>query len=297
MRAVIISILSVCALYGQSEQALRSYFEGKTVRVKLDMPATKDGVDIRVRSAPPLDFKVYSQRIKNHGVSLRQGDSVAVTMVRLKGKNIEFQLGGGGYGVLGDDSGTVSLPAVPKSRREIDLEKDIKRETDSRRRDDMKRELSRLEERRRREDSARRAEEVRLTEIKKREIYEKAMRAGSRFNIWYPNNYLKEAVPMPQDVINALSEYVDFGAGGYQQQAPPPPMQPQYQQPAPAAGSGLKRGMTVDQVRDIYGAPTGSRDSVEGQLQVHSERFMTANDVIDVDFVEGVVIRYRISPR
>jgi len=213
-------------------------------------------------------------------------------LVRLKGKNIEFQLGGGGYGVLGDETGNVVLPVVPKSKREIDLEKEIVKEPDGRRLDEMKRELSRLQERRRREDAARRAEEARLTEMKKRDIYERALRAGSRFNMWYPNNYLKETVPTPQDVMNALAEYVDFGAGGYRQQPPSPPQQ----QPA-TAGSGLKRGMTAEQVREIYGAPAGSRDTVEGQLQVHSERFMTANDIIDVDFVEGVVIRYRLTPR
>ncbi len=286
MRLITISILSTCAVYGQSEQALKAFFEGKTVRVKIDMPATHEGVDIHVRATPPLDFKSYSQRIKSRGVSLRQGDSVMVTMVRLKGKNIEFQLGGGGYGTFGDDTGSVSLPSVPRSRREIDLEKDIKNETNPRRRDDMKRELSRLQERRRREEGARRAEEARLREIKKQEIYEKALRAGSRFNIWYPANYLKEAVPMPQDVMTALAEYVEFSERGAAMQ----------QQPA-TTGSGLKRGMTVDQVRGIYGAPTGGRDTLEGQLQVRSERFMTANDVIDVDFVEGVVIRYRITPR
>jgi hypothetical protein len=33
-----------------------------------------------------------------------------ITTVRVKKKNIEFQLGGGGYGVFGDDSGTVYVP-------------------------------------------------------------------------------------------------------------------------------------------------------------------------------------------
>ncbi len=298
MRSAFLFILTASAVFGQSEQALRNFFEGKTVRVKLDMPATKDGVDIYVRSAPPLDFKVHSQRIRNNGVALRQGDSVAVTGVRVKGKNIEFQLGGGGYGVFGDETATaVSLPAVPRSRREIELERDIKNEPDSRRRDDMKRELSRLEERRRREDRARRDEEIRLTEQKKQQVYEKAIRAGSRFNIWYPNNYLKEAVPTPQDLMVSLAEYVDFGGAGYQQQAPPQRRLSEYQPPPAPTGSGLKRGMTLEQAREMYGAPTSNRDNMEGQLQVHSERYMTANDVIDVDFVEGVVIRYRISAR
>ena len=293
MRVLMISILSACSIHGQSEQALKSFFEGKPVHLKIDMPATHDGVDIHVRSAPPMDFKSYSQRIKDHGVSLRQGDSATITLIRMKGKNIEFQLGGGGYGTFGDDTGSVSLPSVQKSRRETDLEKDIKQESDSRRRDDMKRELSRLQERRRRAESDRRAEEARLREIKKREVYEKAIRSGSRFNIWYPANYLKEAVPTPRDVMTALAEYVEFSAGGSAIAYPPLTQQ----QPLPASGSGLKRGMTYEQVRQLLGEPASVRDSAEGQLQVHSERFLTANDVIDVDFIEAVVIRYRITAR
>jgi hypothetical protein len=255
MRFVLIWILSACALYGQSEQALKTFFEGKSVRVKIDMPATHDGVDIHVRSAPPLDFKSYSQRIKNNGVSLRQGDSVTITQIRLKGKKIEFQLDGGGFGVLGDDSGSVSLPAVPKSRREIDLEKDIKKEIDSRRLDNMNRELSRLQDRRRREDSDRRAEEASLTAIKKQEIYEKALHAGSRFNIWYPANYLTEAVPTPPEVMTALAEYVESGAGG----AAMPP-----QRPPAASGSGLNRGMTYEHVRQLLGERRDRRRFLPG---------------------------------
>ena len=38
------------------------FFEGKTVRVKIDMPATKDGVDINVRSAPFLDSNVLNRK-------------------------------------------------------------------------------------------------------------------------------------------------------------------------------------------------------------------------------------------
>jgi len=212
MKRILLPILSAGLLMGQSEQALKAFFEGKTVRVKMDMPATHEGVDVYIGKAPPVDFKSYSARVKKYDVSLRQGDSVMITTIRLKGKNLEFQLGGGGYGTFGDDTGYVSLPPVPKSNREKDLERDIKNETDSRRLEYLRKELARLVERRQRDERLRREEEARLRENKKREIFEKSLRAGSRFNIWYPANYLKEAVPTPQDVMSSLSEYIDFGA-------------------------------------------------------------------------------------
>jgi len=93
---LILAVGSFC-LHAQSEIVLRRAFEGSTVRVKIDLPATNEGVDIQYRGEPPLDFRSYLQRLNRFGVSLRNGDSVMVTAVSVKGKNIEFQLGGGGY--------------------------------------------------------------------------------------------------------------------------------------------------------------------------------------------------------
>ncbi len=285
----LIILFATLPAFSQSEGALKSFFEGKQVRVKIDMPATHNGIDINYRGTPPLDFKSYSQRLKNYGASLRNGDSVMVTAIRLKGKNIEFQLGGGGYGTLGDDTGTVSLPAISKSRRETDLERDIRDEKDARIRDRLNRELSRVRDDRRRDEERRRAEEARLKENKRREIQEKAMQAGSRFNLWFPNNYLKESVPTPQEIKDMLAEYVDFGS------APISMSQPQ---PTPTTNlPQLKRGMTPEQVYAIVGRPVDFRDASEGQLSIHTERFYTKTESIEVDFVEGVVIRFRIASR
>ena len=115
MRLIFLSCLTTLAC-AQNEAALQRYFEGKQVRVKIDMPGTHDGIDLYWKKDPPVDFKTYSQRLKKFGVALRDGDTVRVTTVRLKQKNIEFQLGGGGYGTAGDDSGSVYLPAITTSR-------------------------------------------------------------------------------------------------------------------------------------------------------------------------------------
>jgi len=75
-------------LYAQTEAALKAFFEGKTVLVSLDLPATKDGVDVYPKNEPKVNFKSYSDRIRRYGVSLRTGDSVTITTVRVKDKNI-----------------------------------------------------------------------------------------------------------------------------------------------------------------------------------------------------------------
>lgn len=298
---VLVLLPFTAPVHAQNEQVLRQFFEGKSVRVKMDMPATKDGVEVHFRSSPPVDFKSYSQKIKTHGVSLRNGDPVMVTQVRVKGKNIEFQLGGGGYGTFGDDTGTVSLPAITKSRRESDLEGMVRDEQDRRRKESLERELSRVRDDRRRAEDRRRVEEARLREMKRMEIFEKARNAGSRFNIWYPNNYLKESVPTPLELMETLAEYVDFsamsgrpGMSGISQQPPPP------QAPARLAvrpDERVKRGMTRAQIYDLLGQPTEFKDTAEGQLTIRTERFLTATESIEVDFLDGIAIKYRTSSR
>jgi hypothetical protein len=39
-------LITPALLFGQSEAGLRGHFEGKHVTAKIDMPATKDGVDV-----------------------------------------------------------------------------------------------------------------------------------------------------------------------------------------------------------------------------------------------------------
>ena len=120
--------------FAQSEAALQEAFEGKTVVIKIDMPATHQGIDIYPTRDKLMDFNSYARRIKQFGAALRNGDTVMITRIRVKEKNIEFQLGGGGYGTAGDDTNTsVSTTTVSKSRYEKDLEERIKHETDARR--------------------------------------------------------------------------------------------------------------------------------------------------------------------
>ena len=211
LRSVLALPLFALALCAQDELSLRQFFEGKRVRVKMDMPATHEGVDYHYRENPAIDFKSYSDRIRKCGISLRAGDEVMITGIRLKPKNIELQLGGGGYGKFGDDTGYVSTPTVPKSNREKDLEREVANEKDKDRRERLQRELNRVRDDRLREERYQRDEAARQSAIKKAEIDQKRLQAGSRFNLWFPANYLKESVPTPTDVMAMLNEWVDFG--------------------------------------------------------------------------------------
>ena len=54
----------------QSEADLREYFEGRTVVVKQDLPASKNAIEISPDSASPLNYADYNRRIKQFGVEI-----------------------------------------------------------------------------------------------------------------------------------------------------------------------------------------------------------------------------------
>src|SRR6476620_5992740 len=107
----------------QNEAALKAYFEGKRITVRLDMPGDADGVDVHADARIALDYGKYKDKLKRYGTAIHSGDTVVVTLVKVKKDLIEFQLGGGGFGTFGDDTSTsANIPLIEKSSRERELE-------------------------------------------------------------------------------------------------------------------------------------------------------------------------------
>jgi hypothetical protein len=284
--------------YAQSEPELRDFFEGKSVRVKLDMPATQEGIDVFPDARRPIDFTQYSVRVKATGVAIRSGDSVLVTRVRVKDKLIEFQMAGGGFGTFGDDTSTsVYVPSVSKSRREKDLERLVKDETDRDRKRQLQRELDDLRNEREREDSRNRARAAGATEAKRARIATDRLHSGSRFNIRYQNG-----VPPglgPDGVMSALAEYVEFPFATDRPQAPSRDTvaaQPDLQRPAPGPGA-IRKGMTMAEVEQELGKPERTSDKSEGTLKVVTATYARDDQRITAEFVEGILIRYSIASK
>jgi len=284
-------------LYAQSEPELRDFFEGKSVVVKLDMPATQEGIDVFPDARRAIDFAAYSARLKATGIAIRNGDSVLVTKVRVKEKLIEFQLAGGGFGTFGDDtSASVYTPSTPKSNREKDLERLVKNETDRDRKRQLERELDDLRNRREREDTRNKAASVAAEEAKKTRIATTRLHSGSRFNIRY-----NEGVPRglgADGVMRALAEYLDFPfaqdrrpAAGDRVTAQPAP-----RDPAPGGGA-IRKGMSMAEVEQSLGRPDKESLRNEGSLKVVTATYTRGDQVITVDYVEGVLIKYAISSK
>lgn len=106
LAVVMVSRASV--LTAQNEAALRRALEGKRATVRMDMPATSEGVDIHPGSGRPIDFPKVANRLKKYGVSIHDGESMMITKVKVKGELVEIHLGGGGYGTFGDVLGSAA---------------------------------------------------------------------------------------------------------------------------------------------------------------------------------------------
>jgi hypothetical protein len=290
--ATLCATLAASHAYAQSEAALKEYFEGKTVVVKIDMPATQAGIDVYADARRPMNFDEYSARLKASGIALRNGDSVMITKVRVKDKLVEFQLGGGGYGTFGDDTSTsVYVPTESKSQREKDLEKAIKSETDSARKKRMQNELDDLKREREREDRRNQAAATAAAEEKKQRLAEQRLHAGSRFNIRY-----QDGVPpglTPGGIMATLAEYVEFP---FTDKVTRPGKATSPAGVAARAGA-LYKGMTWQQAQDSLGAPDKTTDRMEGKLRVTTAIFTRDDQRIEAEFVEGVLIRYSISSK
>ena len=280
----------------QDEAALRTHFEGRTVIVKVAMPATEAGIDVYPGTPQPIDYPELAKRMKKNGVAIQAGQPALVTKLKVKGNLIEFQLDGGGYGTAGDPTDpTVSVQSMPKTQREKDLEQAVKKETDPTLTRRLQGELDGLRSEREREDRRNRAIAATATERKREYIQERRLQGGSRFNLRYRDGVPSAALTV-EAVKAALADYVDFegpatapaGAGPAEAA---PPAEPQ------AGPLALRKGMAVDEADRLLGAPASTRDRKEGTLAVNVRTYDSASGRVRAEFVEGVLVRFTITSR
>jgi hypothetical protein len=202
--------LNLALGWAQSPGDLKRYFEGRMVAVKIDMPATKDGVNIYPERIQPMKFDEYARLIKHFGVGIEQGDRVMVTKVHVKDKHVEFQLGGGGYGTFGDETEpSVYIPSVGKTEKEKRIEKELDAEKDQARRRVIREELDDLKKERQREERRLEAQTSTAVELGKQRIEKRRLHSGSRFNIRFESKPGSQQLT-PAAIMDALSDYVEF---------------------------------------------------------------------------------------
>jgi len=282
----------------QSEADLKRYFEGRRVTLRIDMPGTEQGVDIYPGTDRPLDYPRYASRLKDHGKAIQAGDDAMVTKIRVKSSHIEFQLDGGGYGTMGDETSTsVHVESAPKTNREKNLEAELKREKDPVRRRQLKEELDDLKTAREREDARNRAEVAAAEVQKEQNLRERRLAGGSRFNVRYRES-LPPAVLTPEGLEAALAEYVTFpelptntslapenGSTGGPIAGPP----------AATTAAFPRKGMTVAEVEGLLGAPLQTAERPEGTVRVVTRTYRFHDGRLQAEFVEDVLFRYSVT--
>jgi hypothetical protein len=269
----------------QNEAALRAYFEGKAVTLLVDMPGTNEGVS--VAADRPVDFREYGDRLKHYGVALHAGDRPMITLVKVKKDLIEFQLAGGGFGTFGDDTSTsVDIPLVEKSDYEKDLERAVKDEKDPAKKRAIDRDLKDMRQYRERENRRIAAERAMIADYKQRMLALRRQQGGSRFNIRYVNNV--PAGVRPEDVMDALKEFVDFRTMSA-------PADERPRDSGTPAEAQPRRGMLHQDAERLFGPPVEVSQRTEGALTVSTLVFVRGNDRITAEFVEDVLIRFVIG--
>jgi hypothetical protein len=296
--------LSVWAEQGTGQSALQSYFVGRQVTLQIDMPGTQQGVDLRMDRDEPMDWKQYSNRLKQFGPALRSGDKSTITTLVVKKNLIEFQLDGGGFGTFWDDDSTTVTPYhVDKSNYEKQLERDIRGTTDPQRRRDLQRELDRARSRREREQrSDDRAAQI-ASQMKAQQVADKRIRGGSRFNLRWTGALPQDQLS-PDAVMKMLEAYLDFG----EIQSQKPILTPTAQNTTPNAPSAtdsgssaitqIKRGMPIGDVSNLVGLGRQlSQSTSEEGLKTQIFEYLPTDYRVEVTYVDGIVVRYSISSR
>jgi len=303
--------LAVCAApvaLGQAGGSLEGFFTGKQVVLKVDMPGTEKGVDLSYDKPAPMDWNQYTSRTKEFGVAIHKGEAARVTKLVVKSDLIEFHLDGGGFGTAHDDTSTTVIPAVtPKSQHEKDIEKEVSAATDPKVKRDLQNDLDRERQRREQMDAASRNQAAYASQVKTQQVSDRRLHGGSRFNLRWKGSIPADELN-PDAVMKLLADYVDFSASalanappaGYAPAAPPLPP-PMAQGAVGDAGANLlqlKRGLKMDEVTNLLGPGTVMSQSVSND-GLHSQvlEYRTADNNVDVTYVEGVVVRYSISSR
>jgi hypothetical protein len=265
------------------------------------MPGTEKGIDLSFNKPTPMDWNEYSTRLTTFGVAIHKGEVVRITKFNVKKDMIEFQLNGGGYGTFGQDTNTaVTVTPVPKSQHEKDLEKALAATTDPDRRREIQHDLDAERARRQAQDAANQNNAQLAGQLKTQQIAQKRLAGGSRINLRWQGSIPADS-HSPDSVVKLLADYIDFDPAAVI--APPPPPRADYV-PAPAPPptapdlTRLQRGMKLADVATLLGQGRVVSNSVSSDgLNTQVLEYATSDSLVDVTFVEGIVVRYSINSK
>ena len=287
--------VALCALSASGdpkEDALRAALVGKYVTVKIDMPASHRGIDLRFDKEEPFNPSEHFQRVKEFDVAIREGDRAPITYVKLKDDMIEIHLAGGGFNWISDKT-TQSFSSSSKTSRESELERRIKNETDRTRKRELQDELDDLRRDRQRRDDRRRREVEEFNILAGERDRAKALRSGSRFNLRFKKNVPQGALT-GDGVFDYMTKWASVGSGPAPRAADNPP---------PRSGgddlSWLRKGLLREDVNKRLGRPRSEESCKSGDSSggCRLATYSTFGDDVEITFVEDVVVKFTMRRR
>ncbi len=281
--------------HAQSEAALRAALEGRMLTVKIEMPGTSKGIDVFPEEPMPVDWREVAQRLKDNGTSLKIGQTSMITKVVVKkDSHIEVQLGGGGYGTFGDNTGaTVSANEEGESKRERTLRDSIKATPNGDLKKQLEKDLSNARGERERENSRTRAAAEQASAALQANLRVKRVESGSRFNVRFRHGIPADALTA-DGIMRALAQLADFSGGATMIGAALPTNV--------ASGTGnallsLKKGLSITDVETMFGPANTAAESKEGSLTLMKRTYAYDGKKLLMSFVNGVLVDYVIAPQ
>jgi hypothetical protein len=277
----------------QDENALKNAFMGRQVSIRVDMPASHKGVDLRFDRDVPFDLKENSDRIRAHDAAIRAGDMMPVTYIKVKGDLIEFHLGGGGFNWF-TESSTKSATLSSKTVRESDLEKEIRNETDRERKRRLERELDDLRrDRQSRDDRERRDVEDYNMRARERDM-DRALRGGSRFNLRFKKFVPPDALT-PQGFERYLDPWVDFSGRSERRSSSSSTSSSRNS----SSSRDWRKGTPRREMEEALGKARREKTCPgdDSGLDCRIATFEDGDDEIEATFVEGVLVRFSTRRR
>ena len=294
----------------QSPGQLRQNFEGKYVVLKINMPATKDGVNLRADRLPRIDQRKYRNKLSRTGTAVDQGEAVKLTFIKVKKKHIEVHLGAGGYG--SQYVRKVVYPIAPKTEQEVNLEAELATvgEEYPEVTKAAQERLEGLRAERAKEDAIINQKAAKETAAKREAVRKRALTSGSRFNLRFKRR-VPSHVLTTEGFQAAFAEYIEFSPKAVaaarkrkETEKEENERETQYANgdsdesttPADAqAVAGLKKGLLVDDVFELLGKPRNPKEWNEGRLLVKGYTFHSTLGFVRTEFIEDVLVRYTLS--
>jgi hypothetical protein len=122
--SALVVVFPLCLLggtSGQTKRALTQLLLGKDVKSLIQLPATKEGVDIfyhregKRYDERGLDLKDLTKQLKERGVGVEANQVVTITDVKIDDDKIEIHLAGGGEGRRGSKHAQEEAPVYMRA--------------------------------------------------------------------------------------------------------------------------------------------------------------------------------------